>query len=82
MVYPLYRVFSQGCQIGTYYAKNEKQAIQKAQDDQLTQASTFHRSQPTIILKETSAVMIKDSKGNRLEADKFTWKEGDLHQVS
>ncbi len=58
MLMKLYEVRDGNSRIGTYYAKNEKHAMQRAQDEQLQTASTFRKSQPATIFKALTAKQI------------------------
>ena len=65
-MYPVFRITDSGGLIGTYRAKNEKQAILCAQNDLAQTAATFRRSQPAVTLRDITVKMIEDAKGNRL----------------
>lgn len=58
----LFKVRDGSSFIGTYYAKNEKHAIQRARDEQSMTASTFRKSQPAIIFKNLNAIEIEPTK--------------------
>lgn len=55
----LYEVRDGSSFIGTYFATNEKHAIQRAVDEQLTTAATFRKGQPAVVFKGPSAIEIK-----------------------
>lgn len=55
----LYEVRDGDSRIGTYYARNEKHAIQRAKDEQAITASTFRKSQPAVKFNNLTAKQIE-----------------------
>lgn len=65
-LFPMFAVKdTTGRTLGTYRAKNERDACNRFKHDQLVTAATFRKSQPFVEIG-VRAIMIEDGKGNRL----------------
>jgi hypothetical protein len=58
----LWEVRQDGKRVATYYAKNEKHAVQRHKDDQMQYAASFRRSHGIGTLENLTAVQIEPHK--------------------